>query len=428
MQISTKLFNERQVEQFSKLNKNVQTIQEKISTGQNILKASDDPVAAVNLSAAKEQQALLSRFEMNVGNAKQRLSLADGALQEVVNVLTRISELSVQAANGSYGPAERKAILAEAKQLAQVVVEIANTKDAQGQALFAGYKSNEAAFEMQPDGSIIYRGDRGVSALQISETMTVATSLDGGSVFERVDTGQGRKSIFDMLSSAISAIDPANDLATQGSAMGHAALKFDLPRDPQSWSFSLAGSKGTVQITASVAEGKYDDLIAAINQQSAASGVEAYFDAESQTVRLREPANGTIIMSDIEVEGVTTGTIGRGSSVLFSTIDGQGREIGDARRLGDSDLLIGSLASDLGKGIDHLSVQQAFIGAQMNKADRQLDVIMKRQVAVTEKVADISEADIAALVTELQAMILNRDAAQQAFAKIGQQSLFDFLR
>ncbi len=49
-------------------------------------------------------------------------------------------------------------------------------------------------------------------------------------------------------------------------------------------------------------------------------------------------------------------------------------------------------------------------------------------MAVSQEVADIGDADLAALVTELQAMLVNKDAAQQAFAKIGQQSLFDFIR
>ena len=34
-----KIFNDRQVEQFAKINKDVQTVQEKIASGQNILKA-----------------------------------------------------------------------------------------------------------------------------------------------------------------------------------------------------------------------------------------------------------------------------------------------------------------------------------------------------------------------------------------------------
>ena len=56
MQVSTKLFNEQQVKQFSKLTADIQAKQEKISSGRAILNASDDPVAAVNLSAANEQE------------------------------------------------------------------------------------------------------------------------------------------------------------------------------------------------------------------------------------------------------------------------------------------------------------------------------------------------------------------------------------
>ena len=56
MQVSTKLFNQQSVNQFGKLTEEIQKLQAKVSTGKNILKLSDDPVAAVELSAAKEQR------------------------------------------------------------------------------------------------------------------------------------------------------------------------------------------------------------------------------------------------------------------------------------------------------------------------------------------------------------------------------------
>lgn len=428
MQISTKLFNEQQVAQFGKLNEKVQGIQEKISTGQNILKASDDPLAAVNLSAAKEQQSMLTQFENNIDSARRRLGLADSTLQESINVLTRISELTVQAANGAYGPNERLALLAEAQEMTKLMVEIANTRDAQGQSLFAGYKSAGVAFTMTPNGKIDYQGDRGVSALQISENMTIGTSLDGGTVFGRVDTGSGRKSVFDLLQAAVSAIDPANDLSVQGSAIAKAELRFELPRDPEEWSFSLTGTDGTATITASLADGKYSDLVTAINAQTAFTGVTAAYNAVSNRVELTDPANGRIIMQDISIENVTSADAKTASNVYFSSIDGTGNEIGQARRLGDSDLVVANLGKDIAAAVSHLSVQQAYIGAQMNKAERQLDVVSQRKIAVSEDVARIGDADLAALVTELQAMLTNKDAAQQAFARIGQQSLFDFIR
>jgi len=88
MQISTKLFNEQQVGQFSKLNEQVQTIQEKIASGKSILKASDDPLAAVNLSAAKEQQSLLGQYKKNIDAADRRLSLADSAIKRTLMLRT----------------------------------------------------------------------------------------------------------------------------------------------------------------------------------------------------------------------------------------------------------------------------------------------------------------------------------------------------
>ena len=428
MQVSTKFFNDRQVEQFAKINKDVQTVQEKIASGQNILKASDDPVAAVQLSAAKEQQNLLGRYETNIDAAKRRLTLADGALQEGINVLTRITELSVQAANGSYGPADRRALLAEAEELRQVMFEIANTRDAQGQSLFAGFRSNDSAFTMSADGQISYAGDRGLSALQISENMTVATSLDGGTVFERVQTPQGQKGLFAMLDAAMAAIDPANALSVEGSARATAALTFNVSKDPQNWAFQLQGSRGSERISVSIADGKYDDLVNAINLQTASTGIIANYDSASGRVMLSDEENGMILMKDIEIENVGLINDTSPPTVDFATIDGSGAEIGIARRLGDNDLLIGGLSEDLDVAIDHLSTQKAFLGAQINKADRQMEVIAKRQMAVSEEVADIGEADLAALITELQSMLVSRDAAQQAFSKIGQQSLFDYLR
>ena len=56
MQISQKLFNQQAINNFSKLDAEIQKIQEKVSTGKNILAASDDPVKAVSLSVANNKK------------------------------------------------------------------------------------------------------------------------------------------------------------------------------------------------------------------------------------------------------------------------------------------------------------------------------------------------------------------------------------
>ena len=86
----------------------------------------------------------------------------------------------------------------------------------------------------------------------------------------------------------------------------------------------------------------------------------------------------------------------------------------------DVEQLISSSVTDVQKATDHLSQQRAFLGAQINKAELQKDALDQRIISTSEKISDIDTADMAALVTRLQSLLLNKDAAQQAYAKISQ--------
>ena len=170
MQVSTKLFNQQQVGQFGKLNANIADIQERISTGKNILRASDDPVVAANLSVAKEQSLLLSQFQRNVDAAETRLTITDQTLQEGANVLFRLSELSTMARNGALDAEGHLAISTEMKQLREVLLSLANTTDANGVGIFSGYNSVSRPFEMAVDGSVAYLGNRGQNNCRFQRT------------------------------------------------------------------------------------------------------------------------------------------------------------------------------------------------------------------------------------------------------------------
>ena len=428
MQVSTKLFNKQAVNQFSKMTGQIQELQAKISTGKNILKSSDDPVAAVELSAAKEQKNILERFKRNVDAAQRRLDLSDSAMQQAINVMTRISELAIQAANDTNGATERLALRTEVEQLANVMMEIANTKDAQGQSLFAGYHTNSQAFRKNVDGSFEYLGDRGTHTLQISESMNVATSIDGGTAFQTVDTGKGRKSTFDIISNVVNAIKTASALSHQGSTTSKATLDFTVPRDPQKWTFTITGSKGSKLISTTISEGKYSDVVDKINAETANTGISASLDNATGRITLTENQSREIKITNIEIENMDFSSSEVKSYVDFNSIEGDGTVIGHFRRLTDVDQLISSSVVDVSKATDHLSQQRAYIGAQMNKADLQKYAIDQRILATSEEIADIGTADMAELVTRMQSMLLNKDAAQQAYAKISQNSLFDFLK
>ena len=429
MQISTKLFNDQQVRQFGKLNENIQNLQERVSSGQNILRASDDPVAAVKLSVAKEQRQLLERFERNVQTAQDRLDLGDRTMQETINVLTRITELTTQAGNGSYDAFNREAMLIEIDELSDVILGLANTRDANGQSLFSGFNTAEDAFVRQSDGTISYNGDRGTHTVQISENMTVATSVDGGTAFLRVDTPQGPKGVFDILNEVKNAIKSTTALSPSGSAAARAKVSFELPRKSQEWVFNISGALGGADIKTTLVEGGLQQVVDDINLKSSSTGVVAELDATGSSITLVDRASGEITMSNIQIAGQNEAVSNITSYANFTPIDVTGKQTGTVRKLTDVDQLLGTSLSNLRSASDHLSLQQTFMAAQhTSKAQVQMDAIQSRKLVINRNISRMGDADLAKLVTDLQAQLTNRDAAQQAFAKIGQQSLFDFIR
>ena len=364
----------------------------------------------------------------NIDSAQRRLDLADGSIQQAVNVMTRISELSIQAANDTNGTGERVAIVTEIEQLANVMMEIANTRDAQGQSLFSGYHTNTQAFSKNVDGTFNYDGDRGKHSLQISESMNVATSIDGGTAFQTVDTGAGRKSVFDIISNTINTINNSNALSNQGSARALAALDFKVPRDPQNWSFEISGGIGATTIDATISDGNYDDVVTKINAVTSTTGVQATLDSISGRITLTDTQSRVIKISNIEIEGTNFASSTIDSYVDFNTLEGSGAIVGTARRLSDVDQLITRSVGEVKKATDHLSLQRSFLGAQLNKAELQKNAIDQRIISTSERVSDLGDADLAAIVTQIQSLLINRDAAQQAYAKISQNSLFDFIK
>ena len=84
--------------------------------------------------------------------------------------------------------------------------------------------------------------------------------------------------------------------------------------------------------------------------------------------------------------------------------------------------------NQMNEAIDHFSLQQTRIGSQVNRASLQQDVNDSRLKLMEEDLSNLEDADIAKLVTDLQSKIVSRNAAQQAFVKISQDSLFNYLR
>lgn len=102
---------------------------ERLSTGKRINSAKDD---AAGLAIASTMTASIRGMNQAIRNANDGISLAqtaEGALDEVANMLQRIRELAVQSASGTYSDADRTNMQTEVAELgAQIDSIIADTK------------------------------------------------------------------------------------------------------------------------------------------------------------------------------------------------------------------------------------------------------------------------------------------------------------
>ncbi len=118
--------------------RSLSTAMERLSTGKRINSAKDD---AAGLAIASSMTAQVRGMNQGVRNANDGISMAqtaEGALDEVTNMLQRMRELAVQKANGTYSVDDVANITAEQNALATQIDKIVDNTEFNGKKLFTG--------------------------------------------------------------------------------------------------------------------------------------------------------------------------------------------------------------------------------------------------------------------------------------------------
>ena len=156
----------------AKSNKDMESSMAKLSSGQQVNSAADD---AAGLAIASRMTAQIRGLAMAVKNSNDSMSLAqtaEGAMEEVTNMLQRIRELAVQSANGTMNSGDRSSLDAEVQALKAEIDRVANTTTFNSQNLLDG--SYKATFQI---------GDKGgqTVGLQIGSVLTSSLGMGSGS-------------------------------------------------------------------------------------------------------------------------------------------------------------------------------------------------------------------------------------------------------
>jgi len=388
--------------------------QQQISLGKRILSPSDDPAGAVQLLDLSESLSRLKQFQGNLDYARNRLSLSEGTLNGVTNNLQRVRELAVQGFNSTNTATDKQSISLEIFQRLEELVASANTKDANGDYLYAGFKAQTEPFSgSAATGSFSYNGDQGVRYLKIGENRTITDGNAGAEVFFDLQDKDGNaESMFATL----------YGLATD--------LSNDRP--------------ATEEATFTLANNPADNSTLIIN------GVTYEFDGNASgatvggatVVTIGGSTAATITALKIAVDGATVPT-GK-SAVTTSASSNQLTITASTEGEGQLDALTGTsitanntattVSTPLYDHLDQLDTAlgrildvRAQLGARLNALDSQDEINQDIELSIQTTKSQIEDLDMAEAISRFNLQIVALQAAQQAFVRVQGLSLFNQL-
>ena len=372
--------------------------QQQVSSGRRILTPSDDPAGSARALSLTHADAANSQYQRNIDAANARLGSEDQTLSSVSDLLGRVRTLALEGANGTLGADDRANIATEIRERLKQLVQLANTRDSDGEYLFAGNSTRTQPF-VQSGGTVSYVGDQGQRAIAIAPGQTVATGDPGSDVFQNIPNGNGTFAV---------AAAPANT----GTAVTGATSVTDL----------AAWDRGTYQIRFTAPDA-YEVVDAANMVVSSGS----YADGDSISFRgVQIGFTGTPAAGDSYAVAPSSG------KDVFSTLS----DIADALESPNFTPHDAALISErIGRGLENIDRAsdrivdvRARIGARLNTTDDQQSLNASVGVDLKSALSNVQDTDYASAVSTLNLQMTGLQAAQAAYVKIQGLSLFNFLK
>ncbi|MBT6278151.1 MAG: flagellar hook-associated protein FlgL [Chromatiales bacterium] len=483
--------------------------QAQLGSGQRILSPADDPAGAAAALRITERIGLTDQYQDNIRYARGRLAQEEGVLSASLNALQRVRELAIAANNGVLQGDSRRAIASDVQQRIREMLNVANSRDPDGEYLFSGFKGRTVPFTQAPSGAVTYAGDQGQRSVQVGTDQRVALADSGHDAFVAIRTGNGTFSVADNATNTGSGvIDPGivSDAsayvadtysiimsADSGVAGGAIGLVDTGVNDTLTYELRINGvlvdtlnEGGTRNLT---------QLESAINGTSGATGVQAHVDAGRLLLSNTPAGNGIIINETLigasedtdtvtgffggALSGITTPSVSTdlggaadafvvlnsGGSIQTSgnyvehatiTFNGiqtaihGGPEQGDTFTVAPSQNqdvfttltnLASALNSDgaslnnalnravinIDRAMDNLVIVRTEVGARQNSLDTQEDVNADFTVELKTTLSSLRDLDYTEAASRLNQQLLALQAAQQAFVRVQNLSLFNFL-
>ena len=153
---------------------------ERLSTGKRINSAKDD---AAGLAIASTMTSQIRGMSQGIRNANDGISMAqtaEGALDEVSNMLQRIRELSVQANSGTYSSTDKTNLQTEVTELQSQITSILENTEFNGNKLFDGSAGTSGTVTIQVGANASDTIDLDLADISGDYTAALAVNVSTG--------------------------------------------------------------------------------------------------------------------------------------------------------------------------------------------------------------------------------------------------------
>ena len=384
---------------------------ERLSSGLRINRAGDD---AAGLAISENLRSQIRGLNQAVRNAQDGLSLvgtAEGAVNETVNILQRLRELSVQSANDTNSSGNRAAMQAEVNQMLEEVDRIATTVQFNGRSLldgsFTDQKLQIGAFKGQNISFSIsdFRSGAIGATASVTSTAPTAALAAGDLTVNGVDVGVSADDGVSTANGTFSAIAIA---ASVNSVQGQTGVTAEANATSVTGGAAIAGGTldgtnnfsingvtfGSGTDSISVAAGDADGALrAAINAKSNETGVTATLSGTSLVLSAADGRN-------IEVTASGTGATMTGVAAATT--------VGTVTLSSASNISIGgSSPADAGltAGVTGVDANSALNTIDVSTQNGSEDAIVTIDAALAE--VNALRGDLGALTNRLESTISN---------------------
>ena len=420
MSVSTTRFFDNNSALFSKLNDELKSLQGQVGTGQADLNLTENIGDISKLSAAEEKKSETSQFLGNSQRAQSDLEFLDVAFDRLQNSLIRLQELAVESANDTLLPEERQRFAQEVQMIKLEILNVANQKDTFGNNLFGGVSGVETPFEINSKGKVTYLGSSLAKELQVTEALAVKQNFSGFDVFNNIQNENGSFSIFEVVDDLISSLEidlNSNISSNIFNNTNSAVIKLPSTGPEARMALSLNIDDSQIDIDDVFYGNDFSELVENINSYTADTGLTASLLGDNQI--LLEGDVNTLKLSNFTYYG---DNLEKPSIEILSEKDGA-----ILQNISENALKSSNITERITDVFEHFASKRAEVSANSRRAQDSEVALQDLMITLEEDMSEIRDADLASIITQLEFLMTQKDAAQATFTRITGKTLFDLI-